>query len=470
MPIAVNACHEDILALRRQWLLINALMGGTHAMRGQGEVLLPKWPAEDNEAYKSRLNTATLFPAYNRTVGVMSGKPFAKPLTLKDVPAQIEEWCQDIDLQGVSLHSFSAEMFEEVVSRGLAGILVEYPTTPAADGETQTVAQVQASGARPYLVRVKHNQILGWKSQMVGGRMKLTQLRLLETVEEDDGVYGTVRIEQVRVLTPGGWELHRVAGQNGTWSLFQSGTTTLKDIPYVPLYGERLAFMMGWPPMLDLAYLNTKHWQSQSDQDTILHVARVPILAMIGADDQTQLTVGGASAVKLPIGAEMKFVEHTGAAIEAGANALLALEEQMIQTGAELLVKKPGSRTATETATDAEANKSDLQRIAENFEDGIDQALYFMGQYAGIAKTGTATLFSDYGAATLSDASATLIKDLAMGGLITKETALQELQRRGVLGADVDPATEVANAEAEGPALGTLGLNPEVSAATNVNG
>lgn len=468
MPIAVNACHEDIIALRRQWLLINALMGGTHAMRGQGEVLLPKWPAEDNEAYKARLNTATLFPAYNRTVGVMSGKPFAKPLTLKDVPAQIQDWSTDIDLQGVSLHSFAAEMFEEVVSRGLAGILVDYPTVAAPGG--QTVAQVQASGARPYFVRVKHNQILGWKSQVIQGRMQLTQLRLLETVEEDDGIYGTVRVEQVRVLMPGKWEIHRVAGNDGTWQMVSSGTTTLKEIPFVPLYGERLAFMMGWPPMLDLAYLNVKHWQSQSDQDTILHVARVPILAMIGADDQTQLTVGGASAVKLPLGAEMKFIEHTGAAIEAGANSLAALEDQMIQTGAELMVKKPGTRTATESSNDAEANKSDLQRIAENFEDAIDQALYFMGQYAGIAKVGTATLFSDYGATTLSDASATLIKDLAMGGLITKVTALQELQRRGTLGADVDPEVEAANALAEGPALGTLGLNPEVTAATSVDG
>jgi hypothetical protein len=50
-------------------------------------------------------------------------------------------------------------------------------------------------------------------------------------------------------------------------------------IPFVPLYGTRLAFMMGISPLRDVAYLNVKHWQSQSDQDTILHVARVPILA-----------------------------------------------------------------------------------------------------------------------------------------------------------------------------------------------
>jgi hypothetical protein len=44
----------------------------------------------------------------------------------------------------------------------------------------------------------------------------------------------------------------------------------------------RCAFGDGEPPLLDLAYLNVKHWQSQSDQDNILHIARVPILALIG--------------------------------------------------------------------------------------------------------------------------------------------------------------------------------------------
>ena len=46
--------------------------------------------------------------------------------------------------------------------------------------------------------------------------------------------------------------------------------------------------------------------------------------------------------------------------VAVGRSELQALEEQMIQTGAELLVSKPGQRTATESANDAEANKSEL--------------------------------------------------------------------------------------------------------------
>jgi hypothetical protein len=194
-------------------------------------------------------------------------------------------------------------------------------------------------------------------------------------------------------------------------------------------------------------------------------VARVPILAMYGVDEKTELTVGSSSAIRFTepkTVASIEFVEHTGAAIKAGAESLIALEEQMIQTGAELLVQKPGSRTATEDANDAEGNKSDLQRMAESFEDALDQALAFMAQFARLPSGGNVSLFNDYGAATLSDASAQLVQTLQQGGLISKATALKELQRRGVLSADIDVDEELDAAEADGPALGTLtdGVDP----------
>jgi hypothetical protein len=398
----------------------------------------------------------------------MAGKPFAKPLTLSDdTPAQIKAWAEDIDRQGVNLHAFAAEMFEESFN-GLAGILVDYPrVTPVRTG--RTVAQVEASGARPYFVRVMHRQILGWRTEVIAGRVRLAQLRILESSEQPDGPYGTVCVPQVRVLEPGRWELWQQPSSAGDWIRVDEGVTTLADIPFVPLYGVREGLMCGRPPLLDLAYLNVKHWQSQSDQDTIEHVARVPILALIGADDETTLTVGAASAVKLPQDADLKYVEHSGNAIKAGAESLLRLEEQMIQTGAELLVQKPGNRTATEAAGDDEGNKCDLQRMAEGFADALDMALAYMAQWARLPTGGNVALFDDYGAANLSDASAALIKDMALSGMLTHETALRELQRRGVLSPDFDPVEETAAAKAEGPSL-ALAMTPDPNADPNAAG
>lgn len=474
MPIAVNDPNEEVKAMRLEWEVLEPLMGGTQKMRDAGVGLLPRWPAEDEIAYQTRLKVATLFPAYRRTVGVMAGKPFAKPLDLVDADPQVEKWAENIDLQGVNLHNFAAEMFAEGMGFGLAGILVSMPQPGAQPVRSR--AEEQASGRRPYFVRVMHKQILGWRVDQTQGGAKLSQLRLLESIEEDDGPFGVKCLQQVRVLEPGKWSIWREI-ETGKWVFNGEGTTSVDLVPFVPLYGLRKSFMVGGAPLLDLAYLNVKHWQSQSDQDTIMHVARTPILVMVGAEPETQLVVGGSTAANLPLGAELKYVEHSGKAIEAGAKSLEALEQQMIQTGAELLVKQPGSkRTATESQTDAEANKSDLQRMAENFEDALDQALDMAAQFAGVANAGNVKLYADYGTATLSEASAALIKDLHLSGLISRVTAITELQRRGLLSDDIDPEEEIAAVDAEGPPPGaitapaTLGGGADVSTNDNAGG
>ena len=146
-----------------------------------------------------------------------------------------------------------------------------------------------------------HSQILGWRSEVVGGRVRLTQLRIMESAEEADGPYGTKTVPQVRVLYPGGWELWREPAKDSKsreWVKFAEGRTTLTEIPFVPFYGVRDGFMCGKPALGDLAYLNVKHWQSQSDQDTILHVcAGADHCACSARTRHTQpLTVGASSA------------------------------------------------------------------------------------------------------------------------------------------------------------------------------
>lgn len=455
MPIRVQDPSSEVQAMAQAWPIAEALLGGTAAMRSARTTFLPKWPGEEKESYEARLATATLFPAFGRTLGVMSGKPFSKQITLgEDTPGKIKAWCEDVDLQGNSLHTFAAMMMDEALGFGLAGILVDYPRVSGA----RTLADERAIGARPYLVAIRHSQILGWKAQRSNGATMLTQLRLAENKEVDDGEFGVKQEPRVRVLTPGAWAVYMPGPKTeDDWILEDQGTTTLQAIPFAPVYGRKRGFMDGVSPLLDLAYLNVKHWQSSSDQDTILHVARVPILVMIGAEDDTKLTVGASTAVKLPMDADLKFVEHTGAAIEAGAKSLETLEDQMIQTGAELLVQKPGQRSATEAANDAEANKSELQRITEGFEDSLDQALQFMAAWVKEPQGGHASLYKDFGAATLTDASAQLVLSLQQGGLITKATALREYQRRGTLSPDLDPADEIEAVQEEGPALGTVG-------------
>lgn len=461
MATAVNDRSAEVAEMAREWPLLEALMGGTPKMRLGGQQFLPRFPSEEPDSHNARISKATLFPAFRRTVSVMAGKPFAKEITLDDkVPPDIVEWCSDIDREGVNLHTFAAEMMAEALAYGLSGILVEAPKPIRGATGTPTRAEQVQAGIRPYFVRVRHGQVLGWRVERRDGQALLTQLRIKETAKVNDGPYGEKDVERVRVLTPGGWEVfeQRQNNSKADWVSIEKGLSGLDVIPFVPLYGSRLAFMIGVSPLLDLAYMNVKHWQSQSDQDTILHAARVPILFAKGFEDGDDIKVGASTAIKTTSAdADLKWVEHTGKAIDAGKDSLSDLEDQMIQAGAELLIKKPGAnRTATESAIEADANKSDLQRIVEGFEDGLDQALKFMADYAKLGTGGSVSLFKDFGAGMLSDTSAQMILSLEQGGLISKETAINEYKRRGTLAAEVDAADEAEKIADQGPALGTM--------------
>jgi hypothetical protein len=111
--------------------------------------------------------------------------------------------------------------------------------SPAAQ-DVKTVADEQKAGIRPYFVHVAHDAILGWKTERVGGKLRLTQLRILESIEEPDGHFAVKTVEQVRVLEPGKWSLWRKAkaDDNDSWATVKDGTTTIPVIPFVPIYRD----------------------------------------------------------------------------------------------------------------------------------------------------------------------------------------------------------------------------------------
>jgi hypothetical protein len=448
-------------AMAADWPIIDALLGGTPAMRTAGKTYLPQWPGETDEAYKARKNTATLFPAFARTVDVLCGKPFSKPLTYTDdIPVRIKAWCDDIDLQGRNLHAFAASICEEALSHGIAGILVDYPTAKG----IRTKADESAAGLRPYFVQIHAGNLLGWRTKRINGAETFTQLRLLEQVIEDDGAFGEKTVEQVRVLYPGKWQTWREsekvdADGKKVWILHDEGKTTLKVIPFVPVYGKRTNFMRSEPPLLELAYMNVEHWQSKSDQQTILHVARVPILfgRMLGSD--TKIVVGNGSMISSDSEhGDLKYVEHSGLAIEAGRLSILDLEDRMRQVGAELLVIKPGNTTVAQTMSDNEPGMCALQRLVQDAEDGIDAALQLMASWVGERQGGHVQIFQDFGVASLAEASMDLLRDMNVDGTLSDETLFLEAQRRGLIKPEVKWEDEKVRIKANAIKPGTVAI------------
>ncbi|MFZ6655926.1 DUF4055 domain-containing protein [Undibacterium sp. TJN19] len=444
MPLKVNQVSDAVAAMQPALAKVEALMGGTEAMRAAGETYMPKWPAEKTDAYTIRLKTSTLYNVFGRTIGNMAGKPFTEPVKWTDIDTTVEAWFDNIDLAGRNLHVFAKEVFTSGVKDGITHVLVDFPKTTGSDGKTilRTKAEEQAAGARPCAIHIKQSQILGWKSERVAGTEQLTQVRILESVTVPDGDFGSKTVAQVRLLEPGIWRLYR-KNDKDEFVVYEEGTTTLKKIPLLTYYTKQTGFMTATPPLIDLADLNIKHWQSQSDQDSLLHIARVPLLVRIGIDNSEQEapTNIGKSITDLPTGGDMKYVEHSGQAIGSGRDSLNDLEGQMESMGAELLKVRPGDRTATEASLDTAQAQCQLSAMANGLEDFLDQVVDEMAGWVGLPNQGDIDVFDDF--ASIAVDSTTLapfvtgMSTLVAAALLSPESAFEECKRYGVINPDL---------------------------------
>ncbi|MNP27144.1 hypothetical protein D3C76_1200350 [compost metagenome] len=209
-----------------------------------------------------------------------------------------------------------------------------------------------------------------------------------------------------------------------------------------------------------------KHWQSQSDQDNILHVIRVPILVRIGIQAQydnqgkvipPEFKVGTGSLTDLPKDGDLKYVEHTGKAVEAGRTALQDLLDEMRMAGAKLLTPdKSATKTATQAEEEAAQELSPLARMAHQFGDCLGQLLQFMADYRGQGEGGTVEMRGNFDVDYMPEVSLPTLVSMANAGMLSKETLFAEMQRRGVISDEYDWEKELAKIESQGPALGAI--------------
>jgi hypothetical protein len=439
--------------------LPRALMQGTRGMRRARNKYLPKLAAESQANYDSRVQRSVLFNGFKTTVGQMVGRVFAKPIVQSaDVPAQIKDFCEDLDLTGRALSVFARDAFADAMVTGIGFILVDmHRAVQRADGLPATRADQIKAGLRPYCVYIPIENLLGWKSEQVGGVETLTMVRLRECVTVPDGDYGEKEVEQIRVLRPGFWETWRKSEtQANAWALYEEGTITLNKIPLAPVYLNRTGFMTGAPPLEELADLNACHWQSASDQRNILTIARVPILFGTGFDSETILEIGASSLIRNSNpNAKLEYVEHSGQAIGAGDKDLENLERQMQTAGLQLLVDKPGGKTATGEIRDDAKENSQLASMAASLQDALEHAFGFMAEFLGLGQDAGGSLVVNKEFVVPSgwgDIAQLLAARVA--GEISRETYWSEMQRRGFLADDFDREVEAARLASEPPAFG----------------
>lgn len=438
---AVNDANASWYAMEPHWILIEDLLQGTYGMRRKHRRYLPQEPREQDESYDNRLARSVCPPYYQRLERMLAGMLTRKPVRLNDTSDIIREQLFDVDLQGNDLNVWTYETARKMVRYGHIGVLVDAP----------------ADGGRPYWVTYTPRQILGWRSEAKEGQQQLTMLRLAETVTIPDGTYGEKVVDQIRVLTPGQFQLHQKK-DTGDFELVDEGATSISEIPFSVAYANRLGFMESRPPLEDIAELNLKAYQVQSDLDNQLHISAVPMLAFYGFPSSAEeVSAGPGEAIAFPAEGRAEYIEPQGRSFEAQFKRLEGIAMQINELGlSAVLGQKLSAETAEAKRIDRSQGDSTMMVIAQNVQDMIDNCLQYHAQYLGQGNAaGSCTVNRDFVGARLEPADINALRELYTAQIIGKETLLKELADGEVFSDDFDVDTEM---EAANDA--SIGLSP----------
>ena len=426
----VESLNTAYVNMEPHWLLIEALLQGTYGIRKGHRKYLPQEPRELDEAYDNRLIRSTLAPYYVRLERMLAGMLTRKPVRLEDVSDVVTEQLFDVDLQGNDLNVWTYETARKCIRYGHVGVLVDAPKA--------------GDNGRPYWTQYTPRDILGWRSEIKDGKQQLTQLRLMETITVPDGLYGEKQVQQVRVLTPGAYEIHQ-KDKKGDFVLVDEGSTSLSEIPFAVAYANRVGVLESRPPLADIAELNLKAYQVQSDLDNQLHISAVPMLAIYGFPQSAEeISAGPGEALALPETARSEYIEPSGNSYDAQFKRLDQIASQINELGlAAVLGQKLSAETAEAKRIDRSQGDSTMMVIAQQMQDLIDNCLGFHAQYMQQAQAGSSFINRDFLATRLEPQEIQSLLQLYTAGTITQETLLNQLSAGEVLGDEFDVEEEI---------------------------
>ena len=436
-PTTVASPNAAYQRMANFWGLIEDLKEGTYKIRSEHRKYLPQLEREVDDSYDRRLSRSNVVPFMQRIEKMLAGMLVRKPVRLDGVSDLVREQLFDVSLEGDDLNVWLYTTARTVISYGHCGVLVDAPK----DGDK----------VRPYWVTYEPKNILGWRTEVIDGVRQLTQLRLMEQVVEPDGKYGEKIVKQIRVLEPGRFEIHR-KDKKGEYKLHDEGEMSIKDkIPFSVAYSNRVGYYESRSPLYDIAELNLKHYQIQSDLDNILHISSVPLLAVFGYPNSDEITTGPSEALSLPPESRMEYISPSSDSYESQFRRLEDLKDQINTLSlAAVLGQKLVGETAEAKRIDRSQNDSTMMVVAQRMQDLIDNCLKFHSEYLNEPNAGSSFVNRDFVTARLEPQEIQSLLALFTAGTISQETLLTQLSSGEILGDDFDVEEEVEATQAGG--------------------
>lgn len=462
-PETVSSSHT---AMSARLLQLRTVFGGTETLQAQSEKYLPKFEKEDGTKYLRRKKGAFLRRnMFRQAVERVTGRIFEVPVRLHEPSAGGQVLADDADRRGHSLDRIARNLYRDALKLGMRHILVDYPVVVA-----KNLAQERAAGARPYLVELEPEQILRCYEDDQG---HITHLSWTEVSIQWDETAGTEVLKQLiheRFSTRG-----ETTSRVRTWKKTSTVASALPSsarpvmlgkspstaeqygwqldgaeiivqqnrIMLHTLYAERESILVARTPLTEVADLTIEHFQIASDYRNCLRNVLFPILVATGIEqkDLGNLVLGPDTVLgSTAADAKFSYLEHTGAALEAGYKDLESLE-QRAEAYAGRLTKATGDVKATTEAISSAEVSSFAKDMAMSLQDLLQAVLDDCALWTGEESFGRVEVNMDF-AVDLPDGDLAALQGMRGSADISRRTFWREMTRRNVLSRDFDPDEE----------------------------
>jgi hypothetical protein len=368
-----------------KWWLMATCWSGTASMRDAGQILLPKHQGESILRYNDRLQSAVFTNYVRLTVEFLVGKPFSEKVVFRDgTPQSLLDLESDVDGTGNDLTTVCMDFFQRGYKGGHSWLMIDYPSVMNPDNVT--LADKDKLNLRPYWIVMNGDEVLDADGALIEGKFCYTHMRVSKSIIVKDG-YSQSIVRQI-------WEYnlkdqnvdpdpnhepdYRVVvtihqeekPNNDKWTIVSNTVTTGTRITAVRFNSAPDGDMT----LEDLLYQNVAHWQSTADQKACLVMARFPILAAAGVDDDKTYVIGSYELLRSsdPL-SKFYYVENNGTAIGVGSKDIESIETHIAMYGATMLKKKPDRQSATSATLDEAQNMAPLQIMVLQFMSAMEQ-------------------------------------------------------------------------------------------------
>lgn len=456
---------SDMYEGRSAWYSIETMGSGFSVATDtfKASVYLPPETAEPTEEYSKRLARSYFDRKFADAIDSSAG--FLSRFTLnEDVHPSITENIDNIDLCGNNLEVFLKAADIKSLRDDHCFVMVEFPKK---DESLKDALSASKANRHPYFVLIDARDVINWDTEVKGNKIVISQVTIREITTQKLGRFGTKKVLRYRVLTPGGYELYEVTkgDKQDDFLLIEEGQTTLDFIPLIPycLMPRDSDYFVGKPPFYDIAELNLKLYQKQSEKDEAMHKANMAILSIqpmeTGAgtgkhrlggkgnkdDDENTTPIIRIGPNTCLMNVKASFVEPSGSALSQTQADIDKLELTILSKTLAFQSGFAAPPTATEVDRVSATAQATLASMARAKESVVQQMLRVWALYMNAPdKGGTISVNKKIIEQGMDSIRAELLLNMRLAGELTRGSFLELFKKGDILdkGFDIDAEVE----------------------------